>query len=449
MVLRAAAPKVEPRAAPATLQTAFDEALAFPTSRAIGLQRPSQALMEKANGESSFGRIMVDEHGLTAGTRLHILEPARALLAEWKEARRKFDVAIEPAMADINAVANLDRDIEAMSRKRDEEIAQAEQEFGQDHKYHEIRDDFEKAESRFKSLQLEHNNRAANMAAKTPVYWIALFCLGVAEWLINYDVFFMFTGVVAIAVGATIVMGILLAFAAHGYGMILKQWSYRFGQDKDITERFSDWRLLGLATFSLLVVLGAAGGSRYAAVMHQMAGQTGPNLLGAEAAIEFNPTRDVLLSLLWNVMAWAAGVFVAYFAHDKDPDYMDATQQWQKASRAYHRFRAPLVEKLRTVEARFARDTEARQNAGKSRAARVETERKLFEQVEAHETALVNAIAGVIRNAAQTYHSALAQLALSQRGALTIERVGGHVMSPGEFRAQRVLVDADLIRGLI
>lgn len=448
MAFRAAAPKVEPRAAPATLQAAFDEAMAFPTSRAVKLQRPSASLAEKAHEETSFGRIIVDEHGLTAGTRLHILEPAGALLAEWKEARRKFDVAIEPAMADINAVANLDRDIEAMARRRDDEIAQAEQEFGQNHRYYEVKDDFERAESRLKGLQLEHGNRAANMAATRPTYWIALFCLGVAEWLINYDVFFMFTGVVAIAAGATIVMGLLLAFAAHGHGMVLKQWSYRFGQDKDIRDRFSDWRLFWLATFSLLIVLGAAGGSRYAAVMHQMAGQTAPNLLGADAMIEFNPTRDILLSLLWNVMAWAAGVFVAYFAHDKDPNYMDATRQRRRTSRAYHRFRGPLVDKLRTVEARFAREIEARQNAAKSRSDHVETERKLLDQVQAHEAALVNAIAGVTRNAAQAYHSALAQLAISQRGVLTIERTGGPPMTPGEFRAQKVMIDADLIRGL-
>jgi hypothetical protein len=422
--------------------------MAFPTSRAVSLQPAPQSLPEKANEETSFGRLIVDEHGLTAGTRLHILEPARALLAEWKEARRRFDVAIEPAMADINAVANLDRDIEVLSRKRDAEVAQAEQEFGQNHRYHEIKDDFAKAESRFKALQLEHNNRAANMAATTPAYWAALLCLGAAEWLINYDVFFMFAGVAAIAAGATIVMGVLLAFAAHGHGTLLKQWSYRFGQDKAIMDRFSDWRFLGLATFSLIIVLGAATGSRYAAVMHQMAGQTAPNLLGADATIEFDPGRDVLLSLLWNVMAWAAGVFVAYFAHDKDPEYMDATKQWRKASRAYHRFRAPLVDKLRTIEARFARDIEARQNAAKSRAAHVETERKLYEQVEAHEAALVNAIAGVTRNAAQTYHSALAQLAISQRGALTIERTGGPDMTPIEFRAQTVRIDADLIRKL-
>jgi hypothetical protein len=50
----------------------------------------------------------------------------------------------------------------------------------------------------------------------------------VAEWLINYDVFFVFSGVAAIAAGAAIIMGVLLAFAAHGHGLLFKQSSYRF-----------------------------------------------------------------------------------------------------------------------------------------------------------------------------------------------------------------------------
>jgi hypothetical protein len=255
--------------------------------------------------------------------------------------------------------------------------------------------------------------------------------------------------VAAIAAGATILMGLLLAFAAHGHGMLIRQWSHRFGQDKDLADRSSDWRLFALTSFSLLVVLAAATGSRYAVVMRQAEGSTVPNLLGPDAMIEFNPARDVLLSLLWNVMAWAAGVFLSYFCHDRDPDYMNATSQWHQASRAYHRFRRPLVDKLRTIEARFARGKAARETAAASRNDSVEIERKLLEQVEAHETALINAITGVARNAAQAYHAAIAQLAFSQRGSLTIERTGGVQTSLTEFRALRVSIDGELIRRLV
>ena len=233
-------------------------------------------------------------------------------------------------------------------------------------------------------LRADHENRDANMLAYNPAYWIALMCIGVAEWLINYDVFFLFAGVVAIAAGATIVMGVLLAFAAHGHGLLFKQWSYRFGEHRDEIDRRGDWRMLALSTFSLLIVLGAATGSRYAAVMHQLAGQPQINILGSQASIEVDPMRDVLLSLLWNVMAWAVGVFTAYMAHDKDPDYMHATLQYQRAHHAYTRRRRPYVNRTRQISARLSKEIERLEAAARTEAADTVAERDLLSQVEAH-----------------------------------------------------------------
>ena len=446
-------PKSEPNApqlpVKSGLMAGFEAALGFPTSRALTLQPSRQALAEKAGEEASFGRIIVDEQGLTAGTRLHVLEPARALLADWREARRAFDVAIEPQRADIEALRRLDGTVAALSVRRDENLAQAEAEFAQDQKFAEVKDQFEKSGARFTSLQLRHGNRSANMMAHNPLYWLALLCLGAAEWLINYDIFFLFTSVAAIAAGATIAMGVLLAFAAHAHGLLLKQAAYRFGQHRHVGDRWSSWRLLALSTFSLAVVLAAAGGSRYAVVAHQAAAASGPNILGEAASLTFDPVRDVLLSLLWNVMAWAAGVFLSWFAHDDDPEYMDATAQWRRASRGYHRYRRPQVDRLRTIEAQHAREKEAAATAAASRSAGVEAERKLLEKVEAHETALVNAVAGAVRNAAQVYHECLAQIAASGRGALAIEQADGSPLSAAEFRAQPVRIDAALVRGLM
>ncbi len=160
--------------------------------------------------------------------------------------------------------------------------------------------------------------------------------------------------------------------------------------------------------------------------------------------------RDVLLSLLWNVMAWAAGVFVAYLTHDKDPDYMDATFQYNRAARRYHVARRPLLEKLKTIDARYQREVETMRNTATMRAKEAAAERRLLEQVEAHEEALVTSLAGATRGAADIYHSALAQLAVSQRGAVVIEPAGapGEPISPMEFRARSVRIDNDVIRNL-
>jgi len=246
-------------------------------------------------------------------------------------------------------------------------------------------------------------------------------------------------------------MGVLLAFAAHGHGLLLKQWSYRFGAHRATIDRFGDWRLMALSTFSLLIVIGAATGSRYAAVMHQFSGLTDINILGPDAQISVNPIRDVLLSLLWNVMAWAVGVFIAYMAHDKDPDFMDATQQYNKARRWYERHRRPVDAKQEQIDARLAKEIEKLETSAQARFAEVAIERGLLEQVNVREEKFLSELVAIVRDNAQTYRSNLATLASSPGSAITIERTGPTPvrLSVAEFRRERVNVTSDLIRGLV
>jgi hypothetical protein len=432
------------------LKLAYDAAMAFPVENAEALRAAPDRLMEQASAEAGFGRIIVDGDGLTAGMRLNVIEPARAWLAQWRQTRRRFDVAIEPRMRAIRAVQDLESELVAARERAERDERDAEARLEADENYRRVRDEFRVAETRFRGMRTNHENRDANMLAWHPAYWVALLCIGVAEWLINYDVFFLFAGVVAIAVGATAIMGVLLAFAAHGHGLLFKQWSYRFGDHRDVIDRRGDWRMLALSTFSLLIVLGAATGSRYAAVMHELAGQPATNILGADAQITVDPLRDVLLSLLWNLMAWAVGVFIAYLAHDKDPEFMDATHQFNRTHRRYRRLRRPLVNRIRQIKARLTKDNERLEAAARTMAADVGAERGLLEQVDRHEAALTAALASVVRANAQHYHASLAQLAVSQRGALTIERRGSNagVLSAADFRNEPVTITHEMIREL-
>jgi hypothetical protein len=435
---------------PEDLKAAFDVAMAFPVEEAETLRLPPDALIEKANEEAAFGRITVDPEGLTTGTRLHIIEPARLLLARWRHVRRQFDVAIEPNLHDIRAAERVEQEIADARERAARDERDAEEKLEASQRYVRARNDFRVAEARHQRLKADHENRNANLGAFNPLYWVALLCIGLAEWLINYDVFLLFAGVVAVAAGATIVMGVLLAFAAHGHGLLFKQWSYRFGEHREALDRHGDWRLLSLASFSLLIVLGAAAGSRYAAVMHQLAGQPAVNILGSDAQVAVDPLRDVLLSLLWNVMAWAVGVFIAYMAHDKDPDFMDAARQYDRSHRLYEQLRRPFVRRSHQISARLTREIERLETAARTRAAHVAAERALLQQVEAHESALVNALTAVVRGNVQTYRANLAQLAASQRGAVTIERtgLGAQPLSISEFRDAPASVTPEMIRGL-
>jgi hypothetical protein len=433
------------------LKSACDLAMEFPVDKANQLRLAPEVLVENVNKEAAFGRIIIDEQGFTTGMRLHLLEPARALISEWKQARRRFDVALEPKMRNIKALQESEGEIQEARRRAGRDEADAEARLEADQRYIRIRNEFLASEIRYHRLKNEHENRQANLAAYYPFYWLGLLGIGVAEWLINYDIFLLFSGVVAVAAGATLIMGVLLAFAAHGHGLLLKQWSYRFGEHRESIDRLGDWRMLGLSTFSLLVVLGAATGSRYAAVMHQMSGQPAINLLGAEAQVTMSPFRDVMLSLLWNVMAWAVGVFIAYMAHDKDPEFMDATRQYNHWHHRYDRYRRPVVEKLQQIKAKLSKDIEKLETTARTKMADAVGERELLAQIEAHETALVSAVTAAVRGNAQTYRANLVQLASSQRGSITIERTGPNAgpIGPAEFRNEQAVVSADSIRSLV
>jgi len=430
----------------AQLQAAFQRTLTFTISRANDTILGPAQLVEKVAEEASFNRVAIDATGLTAGMRLHLLQPVRTLLADWRNTRADFDRLIEPTMKDIEAVEALEAEVEKAKEKRDAELAQIERQLESSRKYVETRDRFNDAKRRWDDKRAVYGNREANTFAQTKFYLLLIFLIGVAEWLINYDTFYLFTGVPAIAAGATLILGFLLAFAAHGWGTLLKQWTYRFGQQRERGDRFSDWRMFGLSIASLLVVLVAAGGSRYAAALHVMSGI--PNLLGN---IDVNPLRDVLISLLANLGAWLLGVFIAYVSHDPDPDFMDATRQYKSASHAFIRARRRYEDQIRTVEARYAKEIEQKTMAATTRAGAVEFERNLLTQVTTHQAAVFKAAQSALTSNVETYRDLLAKIILARKGEVLMIRTnaeGSETVTPFEYKSMKLPIDENLILSL-
>ncbi len=386
------------RDAPEELKQAFTVAISFPTD-AVNMLSFSKEALDSANRGEPAAHIYSDGEA-AFDVPIPLLEPARKLMREWRRVREEFDYALQPALPEIRAAEKTQQDITELAQKRERHKDTVKTRMQAERRHVQVRARFEEAENRFRMLREQNANRDALLYTSSPLYWIMLLCLGFAEWLINYDVFYLFVGVPAIAAGATILMAISLALAAHHFGKLFKQWTHRFGQQRNRAERIGDWRILMLASFLLIAVFACAAGSRWAAVMHQMTGQPAMNILGADATIEVNPERDIMLSLLWNVMAWVVGVIISYAAHDADPDYMDASRQYHRASRGYHRFCKPYDEDIRTLDAKFAKDIEARERAAQTQLQRVEPERKLYEQIEQHEAALVKNIVAALRAAA-------------------------------------------------
>ena len=427
---------------PSPLAQAFARAIAWePPAQAARLD--DAAIAALVAEEARYGRVDIGPNGLPLATTPHLLAGARDLLRQWRAVRNRFDTELEPKRADLNAIEHLDAQlIEAAAESR-QKCQRVETVWLGQSENARIQHAYQEATTRLRDIKHAYNNELPTMLAYYPGYWIALLLIGVAEWLINYDVFLLFTGIPAIAAGATIILGVLLAFAAHATGEILRQWSYRFDRARPPDERAGSLRLLALAIIALLVVLAAAGGSRYAAVLRTVAGQSGENILGRAAMIDVDPLRDVLLSLLANFAAWIVGVFIAFYCHDRDPGFMKAQRQFDRARRLLRRRRRRVERELESLEAGIGHRAEELRRAAHTRWNTVAPERDMLAQIDKHEASLTDQITAEARANAEQFRALLCRTALERPNDLHLMR-GDAPLTPTEYRAMPLDIEAAL-----
>jgi len=364
-------------------------------------------------------------------------------------ARAPFDQVIAPDLSKIESVDRLATEIAELRRKCEQEEIDLESTLEASTEYSQVKIRYDNAESRFKQKFAENDQRVPMLWGCRLSYVVALAFTGIAEWFINYDVFLRFLQVPAWAAATAIILGVLLAFAAHGHGTLLKQWAFRFSRARTPAQRFTDWRLFALSTLGLLIVLAAAGGSRYAAVMRVLGNAPAVTLLGTEAQIDINPVRDVLISLLGNVGAWIVGVFWAYIGHDPDPEYMEAGYEREKATKVYNRFRKRLDSEKEAVRARYARDITKKETAAQSFVRDFERPHNLLVQVREHENAVIADLQAALSATLHRYHDALVQLAVQQPDKIGFFRgSNGERIAPYEFKNMTFTLDTEFVRGL-
>jgi len=413
-----------------------NQALAFNVALGAAKLLPEQ-LESAAVMAIGSGAVVLDAHGMLAGAEDAALGEARAIWQSWQRARHPFDIEIEAQRVNLDAVVHAEAETNQVRAAALEAKDKAEQQWRATPANKQAEDNFQQAQTRLKQKKDEHANRAPVMRSYSKAYWGALLAIGCAEWLINYDVFLLFTGVPAIAGGATIILGVLLAYAAHAHGEVLRQWTYRFNAAAGRDGQNSSIRLLALATIALLVVLGAAGGSRYAAVLRTLASQSGANILGAASIIEVDPLRDVLLSLLANFGAWIVGVFISFYSHDRDPVYMETQHQFDRSNRLYLGRHKSLAQSQGDIHGKAEGQVDRLMAQAKSRSAEADGPRRLLAQIDHHGATLLTALRDDIRHSVH----GLRTVVLRSSGVALHRQDAEHKMvpiTPAEFRALEI-----------
>jgi hypothetical protein len=421
------------------LQQAYKNALAFPPNKANALAITPTRAAEYAEQEAAFHTISIDEKGMSGGMRLNLLQPVHDLASEWRSLWNNFEIAMQPKMADINAVRRLHAEAAEEVRKKDEALEAVERELRQSPKYDQIDDHHSRSKNLFDLFRDKHGNRSAVMFARNPFYWALLFLVLLTECFINYHAFNAFWGVPAVAFGTTVILGVLLALAAHGHGEILKQWSFRFGPDRDPALRWTDWRMFGMSTSALTIVLAFTGWARWAAAADAVGSQAQASALGSIGVIQVNPLRDVLVSLIANLGAWMVGVIISYIAHDPDPDYMSATKQFRIARKAWNRARATHTTRLKHIEAKATKTIEEKSKAAETRQKAVTREMDMLKQVTSRGDAVQHELEQVTIRNVETYRDALVRVALARQGEVQIIRAATNTpFSPFDYKSMKI-----------
>lgn len=130
------------------------------------------------------------------------------------------------------------------------------------------------------------------------------------------------------ALGATIIVGIGIAIAAHLIGRFIRQFSYFMRSDDERSNR-AGWPLWSIGTVLLTVALGVVAYARYQYLLPLaeqaiILGRAPPNIAAQTAGL-----------LGGNMVVFLIGVGLTFMLHDQNPDYSDKARKLRKLQKEW------------------------------------------------------------------------------------------------------------------
>ncbi len=285
-----------------------------------------------------------DHNGFPPVAREAILGRIREYLKGFSEVITEFNARFQPFSVRLAEWKGLLGKIDVLASRRDDAIASEKARLDRE----DISKQYRETKTKY-DHQVEIHPNLPNMKAVSarfpinPVYMLVLLCVGIAEFIINYDTLLRFWGIPAIALANAIIFALGLAMVSHFHGATLKQWTRKFGRATDSRDR--PYGPLILVTFLLIVIIATVGWMRYQAVTSAMHTQNFGNLLGNQFAIKVNPAQEVIISLGANILVWLVGILFAYWAHDPDPLYVETALDYLRTRKKYRQARRQFERK--------------------------------------------------------------------------------------------------------
>ncbi|MEM1105642.1 MAG: hypothetical protein AAGH87_04560 [Pseudomonadota bacterium] len=364
---------------------------------------------------------------------LHIDGPRRAALDEIDNAMKRIG---EESGGTVPAplIERVEDTIheKATEEKRGHRANHQEQQAGKYERLDRMRREFNESKARYdrKKMELRREPKVIGW-----FYWLALVFIGVFEAFINFEAFAGLSFMTpAVALGSTVVIAVLLALSSHLHGQFMAEAQHRFGPQRKPGDLWAAWRMFGLATVGLIVVLAAVWYARAnflqdAIIEASVIGGTPPSWLATVGG-----------SLLMNLGVWIAGVILSYICHDSDPQFPESKKASEKYGRKYDKLRAKLDREvnreLQRIDATAENERDAARNIDRSMHgnARFQAARSQFERMTNQDAVVVGLL--------NAYKTALASSAADANLRFTrkddLRKNVVIDVSPAEYSAERI-----------
>lgn len=268
---------------------------------------------------------------------------------------------------------------------------------------------------------------------KPGIYFGGLFCVGIAEALINFESFASLPWATPfLATGLTLLVGAAIALAAHLHGKLLKQYRSYFDHHVDPGKRWVAVRMFGIGTSAFLTALASVYYARDAYLAQTM-------LVDASLGGEGDGGHVLWLvagSLIGNILVYLVGVILAYMLHDENPRFPELravlaklTARRDALARVLDEEEQRIMKAAETRRKHRLEELRSRNNAQRS-APRYAGNRTLFESLAGQDARVLGAL--------DAYRIALCQQVRARKGhfirADDMEPDVKHHLTPAQYQ---------------
>lgn len=351
---------------PDAVQQAFEAVMSFQLPNSENATFREQIHADAERESCSTSPLLLHEQELTAGMLSACVNPIVNELSEFNRQCANFDRAVREHLPtiDIDKLKNISSQILNTELAKAQAPGQIEEEYTrQVHAYASAKEAKEDAEAKYNAA-LANNDGIQAQDFPLIFYAFILITIGAVEWMINYESFYAFYPVPAMAGGFTFAVALAVACASHWHGAGLKAQDHYFGPAALPSDKSREVRAVVIVTIALIIAVTYVGYARYSAAVKLAATLTNTsNLIIPDVNVpQINIGQDVAASLASNLLVWFIGAALAYKVHDKDPNYTILLRQKKTAVKNYVQHRVVIDKQIEQRQAHLNKQIQGLKN---------------------------------------------------------------------------------------